>query len=239
MDFLSSLILWRLLQLAYSLLDSGCSKHYNGQSISAVNGLNIIFGTVRFGNDQFDPIIGYGDLVQGNITINGVYYVEDLLQGNDLLTGNRGTDLYTISLQETTSSTPICLMAKASPTQAWLWHRRLSHLNFDYINLLSIEKMQLQPHAILKTDQSSSQLMRKRDGENLDKMKEKGDQFDEIKEMSKTSVANDTSGLVPQQQKASDYDNLDPVPELQNVSPSADTSSSKQVVGSSFRSFVR
>ncbi|GJV28071.1 retrovirus-related pol polyprotein from transposon TNT 1-94 [Tanacetum coccineum] len=28
-------------------------------------------------------------------------------------------------------------MAKASPTQAWLWHRRLSHLNFDTINLLS------------------------------------------------------------------------------------------------------
>ncbi|GKF40713.1 retrovirus-related pol polyprotein from transposon TNT 1-94, partial [Tanacetum coccineum] len=27
-------------------------------------------------------------------------------------------------------------MVKASPTQAWLWHRRLSHLNFDYINLL-------------------------------------------------------------------------------------------------------
>nr|GEV56416.1 retrovirus-related Pol polyprotein from transposon TNT 1-94 [Tanacetum cinerariifolium] len=27
-------------------------------------------------------------------------------------------------------------MAKASPTQAWLWHQRLSHLNFDYINLL-------------------------------------------------------------------------------------------------------
>nr|GEX20487.1 retrovirus-related Pol polyprotein from transposon TNT 1-94 [Tanacetum cinerariifolium] len=28
-------------------------------------------------------------------------------------------------------------MAKASPTQAWLWHQRLSYLNFDYINLLS------------------------------------------------------------------------------------------------------
>nr|GFB62821.1 hypothetical protein [Tanacetum cinerariifolium] len=24
----------------------------------------------------------------------------------------------------------------ASPTQAWLWHQRLSHLNFDYIHLL-------------------------------------------------------------------------------------------------------
>nr|GEZ12647.1 retrovirus-related Pol polyprotein from transposon TNT 1-94 [Tanacetum cinerariifolium] len=57
-------------------------------------------------------------------------------QGNVLLTGNRGSDLYTISLQESTSPTPLCLMAKASPTQAWLWHRRLSHLNFDYINLL-------------------------------------------------------------------------------------------------------
>ncbi|GKA49298.1 retrovirus-related pol polyprotein from transposon TNT 1-94 [Tanacetum coccineum] len=44
-------------------------------------------------------------------------FVRDL-QGNDLLTGNRGSDLYTISLQEMTSSTPICLMAKASPTQA-------------------------------------------------------------------------------------------------------------------------
>nr|GEW09010.1 hypothetical protein [Tanacetum cinerariifolium] len=59
------------------------------------------------------------------------------LQGNDLLTGNRRSDLYMISLQKSTSSTPLCLMAKATPTQAWLWHRSLSHLNFDYIILLS------------------------------------------------------------------------------------------------------
>ncbi|GJW42964.1 retrovirus-related pol polyprotein from transposon TNT 1-94 [Tanacetum coccineum] len=58
-------------------------------------------------------------------------------KGNDLLTGNRGSDLYIISLQETTSSTPNLFMAKASPIQAWLWHRILSHLNFDYITLLS------------------------------------------------------------------------------------------------------
>nr|GEV03623.1 hypothetical protein [Tanacetum cinerariifolium] len=63
-------------------------------------------------------------------------FIRDL-QGNDLLTGNHGSDLYIISLQESTSSTPLCLMAKATPTQAWLWHRRLSQLNFDYINLLS------------------------------------------------------------------------------------------------------
>nr|GEV69710.1 hypothetical protein [Tanacetum cinerariifolium] len=56
---------------------------------------------------------------------------------NDLLTGTRGYDLYTTALQESTSPTPLCFMTKASPTQAWLWHRRLYHLNFDTINLLS------------------------------------------------------------------------------------------------------
>nr|GEU59980.1 retrovirus-related Pol polyprotein from transposon TNT 1-94 [Tanacetum cinerariifolium] len=63
-------------------------------------------------------------------------YIHDL-KGNDLLTGSRGTDLYSITLQDTDSPNPISLMAKATASQAWLWHRRLSHLNFDTINLLS------------------------------------------------------------------------------------------------------
>nr|GFA09631.1 retrovirus-related Pol polyprotein from transposon TNT 1-94 [Tanacetum cinerariifolium] len=310
--------------------------------------------------NAFAPILGYGDLVQGNITINRVYYVEGLnhnlfsvgqfcdadlevafkksacfvrdLQGNDLLTGNRGSDLYTISLQESTSSTPLCLMAKASTTQAWLWHRRLSHLNFDYINLLlkkdimiglpmlKYVKDQLCSSCELSKAKRSSfkskvVLSSKRrlnllhidlcgpmrvasingkkyilvivddysrytwtlflrskdetlkvlkefltmiqrnlqalvitihtdrgteDGENLDKMKEKEDLcilvgypnqskgyyvynkrirmivesihicFDEIKEVSEMSIANDTLGLVPQRQKASNFDNSNP-----------------------------
>nr|GEY87107.1 hypothetical protein [Tanacetum cinerariifolium] len=116
-------------------------------------------------NDQIAHILGYGDLVQEAVTIKRVYYVEGLnhnlfsvsqfcdadlevafwkstcyirdLKGNDLLTGSRETDLYSITLQDTTSINPICLMAKASSSQAWLWHRRLSHLNFDTINLIS------------------------------------------------------------------------------------------------------
>nr|GEY20801.1 retrovirus-related Pol polyprotein from transposon TNT 1-94 [Tanacetum cinerariifolium] len=56
---------------------------------------------------------------------------------NDLLTSSRGTDLYSITLQDTNCPNLICLMAKATSSQAWLWHRRLSHLNFDTINLLS------------------------------------------------------------------------------------------------------
>nr|GFA11205.1 hypothetical protein [Tanacetum cinerariifolium] len=47
--------------------------------------------------------------------------------------------------------------------------------------------------------------------------------FDEIKEVSEMFVANDTSGLVPQRQKVSDYDNSDPVPQRQDVSSSVDT----------------
>nr|GFA03014.1 retrovirus-related Pol polyprotein from transposon TNT 1-94 [Tanacetum cinerariifolium] len=155
---------WIVLLILF-IFDSGCTKHMMGNLKLVCNFVEKILGTVRYGNDQLAPILSYGDLVQGNITINMVYYVEGLnhnlfsvgqfcdvdlkvtfqkstcfvrdLQGNDLLTGNRGSDLYIIFLQESTSSTPLCLMAKASPTQAWLWHRRLSHLNFDYINLLS------------------------------------------------------------------------------------------------------
>nr|GEX92734.1 retrovirus-related Pol polyprotein from transposon TNT 1-94 [Tanacetum cinerariifolium] len=122
-------------------------------------------GTVKFRNDQIAPILGYGDLVQGAITIKRVYYVEGLnhnlfsvgqfcnadlevafrkstcyirdLKGIDLLTGSCGTDLYSITLQDTNSPNPICLMAKATSSHAWLWHHRLSYLNFDTINLLS------------------------------------------------------------------------------------------------------
>nr|GEZ60013.1 putative ribonuclease H-like domain-containing protein [Tanacetum cinerariifolium] len=35
------------------------------------------------------------------------------------------------------SASPICLMARATPTMSWLWHQRLSHLNFDTINDLA------------------------------------------------------------------------------------------------------
>nr|GEU76643.1 integrase, catalytic region, zinc finger, CCHC-type, peptidase aspartic, catalytic [Tanacetum cinerariifolium] len=110
-------------QLILFIADSGCTKHMTGNLKLLCNFVEKYVATVRFGNDQFAPILGYGDLVQGNIKINNVYYVEGL-----------NHNLFSV---ETTSSTPLCLMAKASPTQAWLWHQRLSHLNFDYINLLS------------------------------------------------------------------------------------------------------
>nr|GEY01299.1 hypothetical protein [Tanacetum cinerariifolium] len=90
-------------------------------------------GTVRFENDHVAAILGFGDLLWGNILITRVYFVE----GVDLLKGDRSTNLYTINLLEMASASPICLMARASSTKSWLWHQRLSHLNFDTMNDLA------------------------------------------------------------------------------------------------------
>ncbi|GJR66756.1 retrovirus-related pol polyprotein from transposon TNT 1-94 [Tanacetum coccineum] len=109
----------KLVEIILFIVYSGCSKHMTGNLKLLTNFVEKFLGMVKFGNDQIAPILGYGDL------------------GNDLLTGSRDIDLYSITLQDTPTSNPICLMAKTTLSQAWLWHRRLSHLNFDTINLLS------------------------------------------------------------------------------------------------------
>nr|GEX27925.1 retrovirus-related Pol polyprotein from transposon TNT 1-94 [Tanacetum cinerariifolium] len=159
------LILLQLVEIVLFIVDFGCSKHMTRNLKLLINFVEKFLGMVKFGNDQIEPILGYGDLVQGVVLIKRVYYVKGLNhnlfsvgqfcdvdlevafrkstcyirdpKGNDLLTGSRGTDLYSIILQDTNCPNPIYLMAKASSSQAWLWHHRLSHLNFDTINLLS------------------------------------------------------------------------------------------------------
>nr|GEW92196.1 retrovirus-related Pol polyprotein from transposon TNT 1-94 [Tanacetum cinerariifolium] len=122
-------------------------------------------GTVRFKNDHVAAIRSFGDLQEGNILITRVYFIEALghnlfsvgqfcdsdlevafrrnacfvrnLEEIDLLKVDRSTNLYIINLHEMASASPICLMAHSSSTKSWLWHQRLSHLNFDTINDLS------------------------------------------------------------------------------------------------------
>ncbi|GJR90963.1 retrovirus-related pol polyprotein from transposon TNT 1-94 [Tanacetum coccineum] len=125
-----------------------------------------------------------------------------------------------------TLSTSICLMAKASPTQAWLWHRRLSYLNFDYINLLSKKDVVI----------------------GLPKLKYVKDQLCSSLEVSKAKRSSFKTNVFPSSKGwlnllhmdlcgpmrvasingkkyilVSDYDNSGPVSQLKNVSPSADT----------------
>ena len=59
------------------------------------------------------------------------------LDGVDLLKGSRGTNLYTISIEDMMRSSPICLLSKASKNKSWLWHCHLNHLNFGTINELT------------------------------------------------------------------------------------------------------
>nr|GEU31795.1 integrase, catalytic region, zinc finger, CCHC-type, peptidase aspartic, catalytic [Tanacetum cinerariifolium] len=67
-----------IIQLILFIVDYGCTKHIKGNLKLLCNFVEKFLGTVHFGNDQFAPILGYGDLVQGNVTINQVYYVEGL-----------------------------------------------------------------------------------------------------------------------------------------------------------------
>ncbi|GJZ00700.1 retrovirus-related pol polyprotein from transposon TNT 1-94 [Tanacetum coccineum] len=100
----------KVVQIVLWYLDSGCSKHMTGDRSQLTNFISKFLGTVKFGNDQ---------------------------TGVDLLTGSRGDNLYTLSLGNMMASSPICLLSKASKTKSWLWHRRLSHLNFGAINHLA------------------------------------------------------------------------------------------------------
>nr|GEY03090.1 hypothetical protein [Tanacetum cinerariifolium] len=312
-DHVQKRVSFAILQLIIFIVDSGCTKHMTRNLKLLCNLVEKFLGTVHFGNDQFAPILGYGDLVQGNFMINRVYYVKGL--NHNLFSVGQFCDAdLEVSFRKST-----CFVRELQGNDlltAWLWHQRLSHLNFDYINLLSkkdivisLSKLkyvndQLCSSCKLSKAKRSSfkskavpsskgrlnllhmdlcgpmrvasingkkyilvivdtqdirgycfyfrRMKHQKDGEILDKMKEKGDpcilvgystqskeyrvynkrtkmivesihiRFDEIKEVSETFVPNDTSGLVPQRQKALDYDNPNPVNQRQDVSSSVD-----------------
>nr|GEX03276.1 hypothetical protein [Tanacetum cinerariifolium] len=111
-------------ELIEEIVDSGCSKHMTGNLQLLRNFVKKFMGTVRFRNDHFAAITGYENYVQGNLTIC------HNLEGDDLLTGSREANLYTIFISKMTASSLVCLMSKATLTKSWLWHRRLSHLIF-------------------------------------------------------------------------------------------------------------
>ncbi|GJY30786.1 retrovirus-related pol polyprotein from transposon TNT 1-94 [Tanacetum coccineum] len=85
-------------------------------------------GTVRFENDNIARIIGR--------ILENTCFIRNL-EGVDLLSGSRDTNLYTISLDDILKTSPICLLSKASKTKSWLWHHYLSYLNFGTLNNLA------------------------------------------------------------------------------------------------------
>ncbi|GJW54087.1 hypothetical protein Tco_0098172 [Tanacetum coccineum] len=67
-----------VVQIVLWYLDSSCSKHMTGDHSRLRNFMKIFIGTVRFGNDHFGAIIGYGDYVLSHSVISRVYYVEGI-----------------------------------------------------------------------------------------------------------------------------------------------------------------
>ncbi|GJZ86182.1 retrovirus-related pol polyprotein from transposon TNT 1-94 [Tanacetum coccineum] len=166
-DYVDSSISYKhtVIQIVLWYLDSGCSKHITGDRSRLRNFMKKFIGIVRFENDHFGAIMGYGDYVIGDSVISRVYYVEGLghdlfsvgkfcdsdlevafrkhicfvrdLDGVDLIKGSRGTNLYTIFVEDMMRSSPIFLLSKASKNKSWLWHRLLNHLNFSTLNDLA------------------------------------------------------------------------------------------------------
>nr|GEX42358.1 retrovirus-related Pol polyprotein from transposon TNT 1-94 [Tanacetum cinerariifolium] len=53
--------------------NSGCSKHMTGDRSPLMNFMKKFIGTVRFGNDHFGAIMGYGDYVIGNNSVTLIW----------------------------------------------------------------------------------------------------------------------------------------------------------------------
>nr|GEU46735.1 integrase, catalytic region, zinc finger, CCHC-type, peptidase aspartic, catalytic [Tanacetum cinerariifolium] len=130
-----------VVQIVLWYLDSSCSKHMTGDRSRLRNFLKKFTVIVKFGNDHFGAIMGYGDYVIGDNVISRVYYVKGL--GHNLFSVRQfcDSDLEVAfrkhSFEDMMKSSSICLLSKASKTKSWLWHRRLNHLNFGTINGLA------------------------------------------------------------------------------------------------------
>nr|GEX73664.1 hypothetical protein [Tanacetum cinerariifolium] len=57
---------------------SGCSRHMTDDRSKLTSYVDKFIGTLRFENDQFAAIVGYGDYKVGNTIISRVYYIEGL-----------------------------------------------------------------------------------------------------------------------------------------------------------------
>ncbi|KAJ9544370.1 LOW QUALITY PROTEIN: hypothetical protein OSB04_024077 [Centaurea solstitialis] len=154
-----------LLQASHKwYLDSGCSKHMTGRKELLFNYKEEYGGSVKFGNNDLAPVVGQGDIVCNNITIQNVAHVVGLNhnlfsigkfcdkdlevnfkklrcavrteEGRELLVGSRRTNLYSIKLRYMLAKNSKCLILKTALHHSLLWHRRLSHLNYRYINKL-------------------------------------------------------------------------------------------------------
>nr|GEZ60072.1 integrase, catalytic region, zinc finger, CCHC-type, peptidase aspartic, catalytic [Tanacetum cinerariifolium] len=132
-----------VVQIGLWYLDSGCSKHMTETALSSSTSYRSFWVRLnsrmimlqRLGHNLFSV----GHFCNSDLEVafrQHTCFIRNL-DGVDLLTGSRRNNLYTFPLRDMMASLPICLFSKDSKTKSWLWHRRLSHLNFGAINHLA------------------------------------------------------------------------------------------------------
>ncbi|GKB07218.1 integrase, catalytic region, zinc finger, CCHC-type containing protein [Tanacetum coccineum] len=115
-------------------------RHMTGDRARLINFVEKFIGTVRFGNDEYAAIDSFVmEVCDGGLEVAFRQHSCHIRNYDmvDLLKGSRTTNLYSISLNDMMSASPVCLLTKASSTKSWLWHRRLNHLNFGTLNELA------------------------------------------------------------------------------------------------------
>nr|GFA79638.1 hypothetical protein [Tanacetum cinerariifolium] len=155
--------LW-LIEIVLFIVDSGCSKHIMGNLKLLINFVEKFLGMVKFGNDQIAPILGYGDLVQ---ELKSTCFIRDL-KGNDLLTD------HLCSSCELGKAKRKYFHSKLTPSSK----RRLQLLHMDLCGPMRVASINGKRYVLVIVDDYSRYTWTHflRDGENLDKMKEKGDE---------------------------------------------------------------
>nr|GFB06207.1 hypothetical protein [Tanacetum cinerariifolium] len=125
-----------IVQIVLWYLDSVCSKHMTRDHSQLINFVQKFLGTVKFRNDHVAKIMGYGDYQIGNVTISRVYYVEGL--GHNLFSVGQFCDSdLEVAFRQHTFFIRNLKGVDLLTAKSWLWHRRLSHLNFGAINHLA------------------------------------------------------------------------------------------------------
>ncbi|GJR29885.1 retrovirus-related pol polyprotein from transposon TNT 1-94 [Tanacetum coccineum] len=103
------------------------------------NGGNILIARVYFIEGLVNNLFSVRQFCDSDLEVAGkrnTCFIRNL-EGVDLLKRNYTRNLYTINIYEMASASPICLMVRDTSTKSWLWHQRLSYLNFDTINKLA------------------------------------------------------------------------------------------------------
>nr|GEV18569.1 hypothetical protein [Tanacetum cinerariifolium] len=108
-----------VVQIVFWYLDSGCSKHMIGDRSRLRNFMKKFIETVRFGNDHFGAIMGQFYNFDLELAFRKhSCYVRDT-DAVELIKGSRGSNLYTIPVEDMMKSSLICLLSKASKTKSF------------------------------------------------------------------------------------------------------------------------